>query len=231
MFVSDEERLLADVFADALTGWDSLKAEDGSTAADLAEQSGAEGINAMIQRKLAGKPSGIRAQHFDFDPDTGEWIDQDDTSGIHSESQTKDLLPVTDRSDDSASLMIPVIPQNTTALTPHEAITRHGVPRLIEVGVADNWLAMSLPSSGAEEHHTSEDCVEVLNIGLRQRGEGQSQGACGDNDSVSLKYKGYEKRVEPCMFDAQAALFSSAVVGAVVVCALGLRFCFEWCEI
>ena len=236
--MSDKGFLLADVFIDALTGWDSLKAEDGSTAADLAEQSGAQGINAMIQRKLAGKPSGIRAQQFDFDPDTGEWIEQDDSCGSHSEFQTKDRLPVTGRLDDAAPLMIPVRPHNTTQLIPDEAIassiSRRDVPRHIKAEAADNLLAVSPPiSSGAEEHHKSEDFVQVLKTGLHHRGKGEdkSHGAYSDNDLVSLKQKAYGRRDVPRVFDAQAALFSSAVVGAVGVCALGLRFCFECCGI
>lgn len=222
------------MFTDALTGWDSLKAEDGSTAADLAEQSGAQGINAMIQRKLAGEPSGIRAHQFDFDPDTGEWIEQDVSGGSHSEFQTEDWLPVTGRPGDSASQKIPVILHDTTQLTPDEAISQSGVPRHLKIEAAENLLAMSSPSSsGAEELRKSEDFVEVLNMGLRQRGkgEGQSHAALADNNPMSLKQKVYGKRDVPRVFDAQAALFSSAVVGAVGVCALGLRFCFEWCEI
>ena len=230
-FVSDEERLLADVFTDALTGWDSLEAEDGSIAADLAEQSGAQGINAMIQRKLAGQPSGLRAQQFDFDPDTGEWIEQDDSGGSHSVFQTQDWLPVTSRLDDSAPLMVPVIPHSTT---PDEAVSRRDVPRHITPEAADSLLATSSPiSSGAEEHHKSEEFVEVWNMGLRQRGKGQGQShvAYGDNDLVSQKQKAHGRRDVPRVFDAQAALLSSAVVGAVGVCALGLLFCFECCNI
>ena len=226
-----EQRLLADAFADALTGWDSLKAEDGSTAADLAEQSGAQGINAMIQHKLQGQPSGVRAQQFEFDPDTGEWID---TDAGHSEVQTEDWLPVTGRSNDPAPLMFPAM-HNTTRLTPDEAISGRGIPCHINIDAADNLLAMSSPSSSseAEELHKSEDFAEVLNVGMRQRGkeEGQSNGAYNDKELVCLKHKAHAKRDVPCVFDAQAALISSAVVGAVGVCALSLRFYFEWCQI
>ena len=235
MFVSDgtasDGSLLADAFADALTGWDSLKAEDGSTAADLAEQSGAQGINAMIQRKLQGQPSGVRAQQFEFDPDTGEWID---TDAGHSDFQTEDWLPVTGRSDDPAPLMVPAM-HNLTRLTPDEAISGRGVPRHIKIEAADNLLAMSSRSSSgvAEELHKSEDFAEVLSIGLRQRGEEEGQGsdAYRAKELISLKHKARGKRDVPRVFDAQAALVSSAVVGAVGVCALGLRFCFEWCQI
>ena len=219
------EDLLADVFVDALTGWDSLEAEDGSTAADLAEQSGAQGINAMIQRKLAGQPSGIRLQQFDFDPDTGEWLEQDDTDSSSGEFQTKDLLPVNGRLEESASLVVPAVPHNATQQTPDEAISRRGVPRHLKIEAANSLLAMSSPSSSG-----TEDVAEVLNMGLRQRGkeEPHSSGVYSDNDPVYLKHR---KRDVPHVFDAQAALLSSAVVGVVGVCALGLRFCFEWCEI
>lgn len=212
------------MFADALTGWDSLQAEDGSTAADLAEQSGAQGINAMIQRKLAGQPSGIRLQQFDFDPDTGEWIEQDDTDSS-GELQTKDSAPVNGRLEDSDPLVVPAVPHNATQLTPDEAISRRGVPRHLKIEAANSLLAMSSPSSSG-----AEDVAEVLNMGLRQRGkqEPHSIGVYSDSDPVYLKHR---KRDVPRVFDAQAALLSSAVVGVVGVCALGLRFCFEWCEI
>lgn len=222
------DHLLADVFADALTGWDSLEAEDGSTAADLAEQSGAQGINAMIQRKLAGQPSGIRLQQFDFDPDTGEWIEQDDTDSSSGELQTKDWQPVTGRLDESDSTMVPTVPHNAVEqLTPDEAICCRGVPRHQKIEAANSFLAMSSPSSSG-----AEDAAEVLNMGLRQRGkeEPHSSGLYSDNDPVYLKHRKRDVQ-QPRVFDAQAALLSSAVVGVVGVCALGLRFCFEWCEI
>ena len=221
----------ADVFADALTGWDSLKAEDGSTAADLAQKSGAQGINAMIQRKLKGQPSGAQAQQFDFDPDTGEWIDHDDDTDSHTEFQTEDWLPVSGRSDDSAALMVPVMLHNSTWLTPDEAVSRYGLPRHTRAEAADSLLAMSSPSSSGtgDDVRNSEDFAEVLDKGLhwRGKGDGQTNGLYSDKKQLCLENKVLGKKAVPHVFGAQAALLSSAVVAAVGLSALGLRFCFE----
>lgn len=230
-------RLPADVFADALTGWDSLKAEDGSTAADLAEKSGAAGINAMIRCKLQGEPFGAWPQQFDFDPDTGEWID-DSLDSSHSESQAEDRPLVSERADDSAPLSVPVMSTNSTQLEPDEAspvdVPRKGISERL-----DGFLAMSSPSSsGAEEDlRRSDDFADVLHKGLHkglhQRGKlvGLDGGVYSDNDQVYLDQKVHGKNAVPRVFNAQAALLSSAVVGAVGVCALGLRFCFEYYDI
>ena len=227
------EDLFADVFADALTGWDSLKAEDGSTAADLAEKSGAPGINAMIRRKQQGEPSGVWPQQFDFDPDTGEWID-DSVDSSHSESQTDDRPAVTETSDDPAPLLVPVMPNHSMRLTPDEA-SRLDVPRKVTIENPDGVFAMSSPSSSGAggDLRRSEDFGDVLHKGLHRRGKlvGLDGGVYSDNDQVYLDQNVHGKNAVPRVFDAQAALLSSAVVGAVGVCALGLRFCFECYDI
>lgn len=227
------EHTVADVFTDALTGWDSWKAEDGSTAADLAEQSGAPGINAMIQRKLQGESSGSWPQQFDFDPDTGKWID-DSLDGGQTDSQTADWLPVTESPHESAPPLASALPSNATRLAGAEA-SLVDAPGDSTTDGQGNFLAMSSPSSSGagDDLQKSGDFGEVLHKGLHQRGKvvGLGSGVYSDNDHLYLDQKVHGKNVVPRVFDAQAALVSSAVVGAVGVCALGLRFCFEYYDI
>ncbi|KAL0035224.1 hypothetical protein WJX79_007134 [Trebouxia sp. C0005] len=83
--IADE---LTDACAGALSEWDSLKAVDGSTAADLAAKSGGERINAMIQRKLEGYSSGLQDQPYQFDPETGEWLEDDVAEPTERETPT-----------------------------------------------------------------------------------------------------------------------------------------------
>ena len=245
--------VLADVFADALTCWSSWEAQDGSTAAELAHKSGAQSINAMIQRKLDGQSSGLMAQSFDFDPETGEWIDGDDVcddaeanvddnsaalvdddATAHRQYQTEKGLSKSGRLDESAPLIVPARPSNTT-LAAEESISQYGSPQTSRIEAAESLLAMSSPSSSGygDELRKSAEFNAVLTQGLRcqMKAKGFSGGAYSHDDDMFLEQKIHGKKAVPDVFDGRAALVSSAIVGAVGICALGLRCCFEYYDI
>ena len=239
----------ADVFADALTGWSSWEAEDGSTAADLAQKSGALSINAMIQRKLDGHSSGLRAHSFDFDPETGEWIDDNDVEAeapaddaavgdadtAHSQYQTEEWLTQSGKLDESAPLIVPARPSNSTRLVAEEAISHYGDSHTSRIEAAESRLAMSSPSSSGygDDIRKLAEFNEILTQGLRPRikAEGFHGEAYSNDDDIFLDQKVHGKKAVPDVFDGRAALVSSAIVGAVGVCALSLRFCFEYYDI
>ena len=224
--------LLADVFNDALTGWSTLRAEDGSTAADFAEQSGAQSINAMIQRKLVGQASGLEAQHFDFDPETGEWIDHEGDADAHSQYQTEMWLPISGKYEASAPLLVPAVPNNSTKLTPEEAISHEGIPQQTRIEAADSLLAMSSANSSwdGDGLRKSEDFAGLLHNGLHRRGslEMLRNGVYGNAEQMLLEQKVHGSKAVPNVFDLRAALLSSAAVGVVGACALGHRFYLEY---
>lgn len=222
----DSTVTLADACAGALHDWGSLQAADGSTAADLASLSGAQSINAMIQRKLEGCPSGLQDQPYQFDPDTGEWLDDD--------LSLEPLPPVTDAAE--AALTPPLIPtalpSNYTQLTSVQGPFVCREPQQSNCEPAESLMALSLsPSSSGYEEAIKPGTLDadVLYNGLHHRGNAKGNGnqLYDDEDQLYLEQKVGGTKSVPDVFDSRAALLSSAVVGSVGVVALGLRYCLE----
>lgn len=221
--IADE---LTDACAGALSGWDSVKAADGSTAADLAAKSGGQNINAMIQRKLEGYSSGLQDQPYQFDPETGEWLEDD-----VSEPAERKTPPVVIRAADPS--VLPSASLNTSStLVPVQALPANDQPQQSLTETADSLQALSSPSSsGVDDGHNGFDADAVFN-GLHQRSSAKRKGTDSsvfdDEDQLYLKHKVHGGKAVPKVFDSRAALLSSAVVGAVGVIALGLRYSLEY---
>ncbi len=218
--------VLADACAGALSGWDSLKAADGSTAADLAAKSGGQSINAMIQRKLQGYSSGLQDQPYQFDPETGEWLEDDFAEPAERETPTS----VSKAAD---TPVLPVASLNTSStLVPVQTLPANDQPQQSLTETVDSLQALSSPSSsGLDDGHKSNgfDANAIFN-GLHQRsakGKG-TDSSMFDEDQLYLKHKVHGGKAVPQVFDSRAALLSSAVVGAVGVIALGLRYSLEY---
>ncbi|DBA97467.1 TPA: hypothetical protein ACH3X1_015182 [Trebouxia sp. C0004] len=223
--IADE---LTDACAGALSWWDSLKAADGSTAADLAARSGGQNINAMIQRKLEGYSSGLHDQPYQFDPDTGEWLGDD-----VAEPAGREITPFVIKPADT-----PVLPSAlsnvSSTLLPVQTLPANDQPQQSLTETADSLQALSSPSSsGFDDGHKSTGFyADAVFNGLHQRssakGKGTDSSVCADEDQLYLKDKVHGGKAVPKVFDSRAALLSSAVVGAMGVIALGLRYSLEY---
>jgi len=220
--------VLADACAGALSGWDSLKAADGSTAADLAAKSGGQRINAMIERKLEGYSSGLQDQPYQFDPETGEWLEDDIAEPAERETPTS-VIKAAD------TPVLPVASLNiSSTLVPVQTLPANDQPQQSLTETVDSLQALSSPSSsGFNGGHKSNgfDADAIFN-GLHQRssakGKGTDSSMFDDEDQLFLKHKVHGGKAVPQVFDSRAALLSSAVVGAVGVIALGLRYSLEY---
>ena len=222
--------VLADACAGALSQWDSLKAEDGSTAADLAAKSGGHRINAMIQRKLQGYSSGLQDQPYQFDPETGEWLEDD-----VAEPAERETSPFVNKAADTP--VLPVASLNTSStLVPVQTLPANDQPQQSLTETADSLQASSSPSSsssGLDDGHKSKSYdAEAIFNGLHRRsnakGKGTDSSVFDDEDQLYLKHNVHGGKAVPKLFDSRAALLSSAVVGAVGVVALGLRYSLEY---
>lgn len=221
---------LTDACAGALSQWDSLKAEDGSTAADLAAKSGGHRINAMIQRKLQGYSSGLQDQPYQFDPETGEWLEDD-----VAEPAERETSPFVNKAADTP--VLPVASLNTSStLVPVQTLPANDQPQQSLTETADSLQASSSPSSsssGLDDGHKSKSYdAEAIFNGLHRRsnakGKGTDSSVFDDEDQLYLKHNVHGGKAVPKLFDSRAALLSSAVVGAVGVVALGLRYSLEY---
>lgn len=227
--VADE---LTDACAGALTGWSSVKAADGSTAADLAAQSGGHSINAMIQRKLEGQASGLQDQFFQFDPETGEWLDQDSDSVMATPAPyvTSPSLDKTSSGtipspglNNSSSIHV-----NLQALRANDELQQLITePRDKSRGLASHGSSQVVVDSKSDDP----DADDALCTGLHERSSVKSKvngmHNDDDDDQLYLQQKVYGSKRTPKVFDSRAALRSSAVVGLVGVVALGVRHCLE----
>lgn len=222
--VADE---LTDAYAGALSGWSVLRAADGSTAADLAKQSGAQSINAMIQRKLEGHSSGLQDQTFQFDPETGELIDDDDAdvAAIAEADNTPLRAEVV-----HAEFDVPFVVSSNSARLHEEVQQEAESPQ-----VGDSRLASSSPSSsGYEEGINAGDFdSDALYTGLHPQDsmKGSRSRMYDDDDQMYFEQKKQGTKTVPKVFDSRAALLSSLLVGAVGVTALGLRYSMEYYEV
>lgn len=205
-----------------------MKAADGSTAADLAAKSGGQSINAMIQRKLEGYSSGLQDQPYQFDPETGEWLEDD-----VAELAERETPPSVIRASDTPVLPCASLNVSST-FVPVQTLPANDQPQQSLTETADSLQALSSPSSsGFDDDHNSNgfDADAVFN-GLHQRstakGKGKDSSMFDDKDQLYLKHKVLGGKAVPKVFDSRAALLSSAVVGAVGVVALGLRYSLEY---
>lgn len=216
--------VLADACPGALAGWSSVKAADGSTAKDFAARSGGHSINAMIQRKLEGQPSGLQDQSFQFDPETGEWLDLD------SESAPSETLPSLGGTS-KGSIPSPETSGSSTSVNTQALPAKNELQQLITGVTGNNSMGLAAHSSGqvVDGGKSDEsDADDALCTGLHQRSSAKSKvNGTHDNDGQPyLQHKVYSKTV-PKVFDSRAALLSSAVVALVGVVALGARYCLE----
>ena len=220
--------VLADACAGALSGWDSLKAADGSTAADLAAKSGGQSINAMIQRKLEGYSSGLQDQPYQFDTETGEWVEDDVTQPAERETPSCVIKPANTPD-------LPVASLNTSStLVPVQTLPANDQPQQSITETADSLKALSSPSSSEfdDGHKPHGFDADAIFNGLHQRSSAKGKridsSMFADEDQLYLKHKVHGGKAVPQVFDSRAALLSSAVVGAVGVIALGLRYSLEY---
>ena len=223
---------LADLYAEALSSWDSAQADDGSTAADLAARAGAHHINAMIQRKIDGQPSGLETSLYQFDPDTGELTD--DATAANADPGPANSLPDDQMSSDQHSGMrVRAHPQSRSksAEQPDDNLSEDKQHPLGENGsdAADSQHGLSsLCSDGCDcssfVRQTSGALYEHLpNITLKHN----HKRPLSSEDEAFLEQKVCHSKDVPRVFDLQAAMLSSVVVGAIGMTALGLRFCLE----
>lgn len=221
----------ADACPGALAGWSSVEAADGSTAADFAARSGGHSINAMIQRKLEGQPSGLQDQSFQFDPETGEWLDQD------SEPAPFETLPSLDRTSKGSILSpeasgSPKAGGSSTSVNSKALPAKDELQQLIAGVTGNNSMGLASHSSGQVVDGGKSDEFDVddaLCMGLHERSSAKSKvNGLHDNDGQPyLQQKVYSSKTVPKVFDSRAALLSSAVVALVGGVALGARYCLE----
>ena len=229
---------LADACGDALSSWGSVQAADGSTAADFAARTGAQDINAMIQRKLNGQPSGLEVETYQFDPETGELIDTDAAEAqtspqAASSSKSKgDQIMATQpelRSKVDQHALKGVIKTHRAPAENHPQYSSNGSGSTIVESLEED---RSSPCSNGYEppsfakHVADEAFYEEVPADATL--EGTQHKRTFSDDQMCLEQKVCNLKDLPRVFDLHAAMLSSAVVGAVGVAALGLRFCLEY---
>ena len=228
--------ILADLYADALSSWDSVQADDGSTAADLAARAGAHHINAMIQRKMDGLPSGLETSLYQFDPETGELID--DACAEAADPEATDSLSDNHRSSNRISGMLIRAPSESCSKSRGEVV-EHSDDTLSEdkqnqssengSETADSQRLLSSPRSDGYDSSSFVKqfpgaLYEHLPTTLLKRNHSRP---LSSEDEAYLEQKVCNSKDVPRVFDLYAAMLSSVVVGAVGMAALGLRFCLE----
>ena len=208
----------ADVCPGALSGWASVKAQDGSTAADLANLTGAQNINANMEDKLAGYAAEEPA--FQFDPETGELLEGDETSLASGTAETNPgANEATAVQPQPASLPhLPTeLPEKASGVEGSQSITNEEP----NSPVLKPWL-----STGSK--HTEDEDISHVSTGLHQRGKGYaSRSSFRDEEDLFLERKGFHTLPAPHTFDSHAAVLSAVVIGLVGCVAMGLRYCLE----
>ena len=181
----------------------------------------------MIQRKLEGHPSGLQDQPFQFDPETGELIDDDDAdvADIAEADNTPLRAEVV-----QAAFDVPFVVSSNSARLHAEVQQEAKSPQ-----VGDSRLASSSPSSsGYEEGINAGDFdSDALYTGLHPQDsmKGSRSRMYNDDDQMYFEQKKQGTKTVPKVFDSRAALLSSLLVGAVGVTALGLRYSMEYYEV
>ena len=188
----------------------------------------------MIQRKLEGHSSGLQDQPFQFDPETGELIDDDDADV--PDIAEADSTPLRAEVAEAAFDVPFVVSNNSTRLgAPPRDIHEEVQQEAKSPQVGDSRLALSSPSSsGYEEGINAGDFdTDALYTGLHPQGsmKGSRSRMYDDNDQMYFEQKVQGTKTVPKVFDSRAALLSSLVVGAVGVTALGLRYSMEYYEV
>lgn len=202
----------------ALSGWASVQAQDGSTAADLANLTGARNINANMEDKLAGY--GTEEPAFQFDPETGELLKDYETSLA---SGTAETTPGANEAAAVQSQPAP-LPHLRTAL-PEKASGVEGSQSITNEEPDSPVLKLWL-STGSQ--HTEDEGISHVSTSLHQRGKGYaSRSSFRDEEDLFLERKGFQMLPPPHTFDSHAAVLSAVVIGLVSCVAMGLRYCLD----
>lgn len=205
---------VADAYPGALSGWASVKAQDGSTAADLASMTGGENINISMVHKLAGNSPDESAFHFH--PETGELLEDDEAEMA---SDTAQDIPGSEGSKVTQSQPGHHLPTITHA-TPTVQVDTASVA---EEPSSPNLKPWS--STGADNLEVESKVHEYA--GLHYRSKGFTSHRSMYEEDMFLERKGQCLKAPPSMFDSQAAVLSSVVIGIVACLALGLRYCLD----
>ena len=205
----------ADSCPGALSGWASVKAQDGSTAADLARLTGANNINANMEAKLAGYAAEEPA--FQFDPETGELLEDNETSLA---SSTAELTP--EAEEGCAVQPEPVSPPHAVAELPEKA---SGAEDSQRVSTDQPNSPILKPWLSAGSKHTEDQDNNHVSTGLHHRSKGYASRR--DEEDFFVERKGFNTLPPPLTFDSHAAVLSAVVIGLVGCVAMGLRFCLD----
>lgn len=203
----------ADACPGALTGWASVKAQDGSTAADLADVTGAASINSSM-KELADD---MRDEPYRFNPETGELVEDDDMSSTHeTANEPKPDHSTVVQSQHGHHLPEEELEMRATEGDPFESQSESDSPNL------KTWLFSTADDAMGNDH------VQKF-IGMHSRSKGYpSAKKLVNEEDLFLLRKGHNLKLPPRMFNSQAAVLSSVVIGIVGFLALGLRYCLDY---
>ena len=205
--------LLADTCPGAVSGWTSVKAADGSTAADYAALVGAQDINKNMASEAAGDAVQSEAYGYLFNPETGELLDDEDEDSNMPTESTETVPPAAEEQQimsaaSTSSYLAPPVPGSK-----HE---------LIEDAIEGT---LRTQSEGFELEADKQSKAHDEFTGLHHR---KKQNAFRSADDMYLYGKGHSLKPPPHVFDRPAAVLSSVAVGVVGCLALGLRYCLDY---
>lgn len=203
--------LAAEACPGAVSGWISIRAEDGSTAADFAKLTGAQDINTDMASKLAGNALEAEESGYRFNPETGELVEDEDTDVPSVAMETVPLASSEQQNQPPPASPMYLDPSAVQGTKLH----------LMEESSKD---ALSSSASNTELFEESKTSREAT--GLHHRKKGFKNSFKGDND-MYLGNKEHSLKPPPHVFDRQAAVLSSVVIGVVGCLALGLRYCLD----